>query len=72
MVVAISVENLGGDGSANGMRQKLKMELIYPAIPGLSISLDNDNGGIDNNRENSRKKDLTDLEEGNLGKRLKI
>ncbi|CAH1763197.1 9467_t:CDS:10 [Entrophospora sp. SA101] len=71
VVVAISVEGSDGDG-ASGMRQKLKMELIYPVVPGLSISLDNNDDGIDNNREYSRKKDLTDVEEGNLGKRLKI
>jgi exosome complex exonuclease DIS3/RRP44 len=54
VAVAISVEDIVA-GGASGMRQKLKMELIYPVVPGLSISLD-DNSGIDNNRENSRKK----------------
>ncbi|CAI2166056.1 14609_t:CDS:10 [Funneliformis geosporum] len=80
VIVQISVnEDLIGGGEG-GMRQKLKMELVQPFLPGLSVSNDNggsfktykdDNENIEDKNYN-RKKDKREDINGGRKKKLKI
>jgi len=76
IIVQISVDEDLIGGGEGGMRQKLKMELVEPFVPGLSVS--NNNGGSAGNNENiedksnNRKKDKRENTDGGRKKKVRV
>ncbi|RGB37777.1 exosome complex exonuclease RRP44-like protein [Rhizophagus diaphanus] len=74
VIVQVSVDEDLVGGGAGGMRQKLKLELVKPVVPGLSVSNDTstyNNEIIEENNYNN-KKDKRENTNGGRKKKMKI
>jgi exosome complex exonuclease DIS3/RRP44 len=71
VIVQISVDEDLVGGGAGGMRQKIKLELVKPFVPGLSISSTDNSEMIEEDNYNN-KKDKRDNTNGGRKKKMKI
>ncbi|CAG8501894.1 15486_t:CDS:10 [Rhizophagus irregularis] len=74
VIVQVSVDEDLVGGGAGGMRQKLKLELVKPVVPGLSVSNDTstDNNEIIEENNYNNKKDKRENTNGGRKKKMKI